>query len=57
MFEKDKVVEQCPDCGKYSVRDALPDEIREYEERKLIKDDWFDQSPLSLTQLVQDGKQ
>ena len=57
MFEKGKVVDQCPACGKYSVRDALPDEIREYEERKLIKDDWFDQSPLSLTRLVQDGKQ
>lgn len=56
MFEKDKVVAQCPDCGKYSVREASPDEIREYEERKLIKDDWFEQSPPSLVQLMQDVK-
>lgn len=57
MFEKDRIVEQCPDCGKYSVREASPDENREYEERKLIKDDWFEQSPPSLAQLMQDVKQ
>lgn len=56
MFEKDDAVTQCPDCGKYAVQAALPDEIREYEARKLIKDDWFDQQPMSYTQIVEDMK-
>lgn len=56
MFESGKGVEQCPDCGKYAVRDALPDEVREYEERKLIDDDWFEHSPPSLSQLMQEVK-
>lgn len=56
MFEKDRVVEQYPDCDKYSVWDASPDEIREYEERKLISDDCFEHSPPSLVRLMQDVK-
>lgn len=57
MFESAESPEQCPDCGKYAVRNALPDEHREYEDRKLIKDDWFEQSPLSWAQLKLDTHQ
>ena len=34
IFEHDKDVEQCPDCGKFAVRPAVQSEIDEYNARK-----------------------
>ena len=33
LFESDKLVDQCPDCGKYAVREANENEIEEYSSR------------------------
>lgn len=33
LFESDKLVDQCPDCGKYAVREAKENEIEEYSSR------------------------
>lgn len=56
MFEKDAEVTQCPDCGKFAVHAALPHEAEEYEARKLVKDDWFEQEPPSYQQIAEDWK-
>jgi len=33
IFESADFVSQCPDCGKFAVRDANDREITEFEER------------------------
>ena len=33
LFESEKEIEQCPDCGKFAVRPAVQTEIEEYESR------------------------
>ena len=39
LFEDEVQSEQCPDCGKYKVRPATPQEIEEFIERKAEVDD------------------
>ena len=33
LSESDKPVKQCPDCGKFTVREANESEIEEYSSR------------------------
>ena len=40
LFEaKDKPI-QCPDCGKFAVREATLEEIEEYRKRSAVEDNW-----------------
>lgn len=39
LFESEKEIEQCPDCGKFSVRLAERREIEEYESRGDVWED------------------
>ena len=34
IFDSEPLPEQCPDCGKYTVRPATEEEEKELEERK-----------------------
>ena len=34
VFAAEQYQEQCPDCGKYAVRSATEEEVKELEERK-----------------------
>ena len=34
LFESEQSVKQCPDCGKYKVREATKVEIAEYRSRQ-----------------------
>ena len=34
LFESDQPVRQCPDCGKFKVREATEQEIAEYRSRQ-----------------------
>lgn len=52
MFEAESEVEQCPDCGKRSVHPANQAEMQEYERLRQVKDDWFDQAPLSYSDIL-----
>jgi len=42
IFEAERQITQCPDCGKFEVRSATENEISEYEKRRLEADDWDD---------------
>lgn len=44
MFQSEKPVDQCPDCGKTAVRTATPAEEQEYEERMRTMENWFDET-------------
>ena len=40
LFETEDIAEQCPDCGKYTVRKANEKEQKEYMQRKEETDNW-----------------
>lgn len=40
LFEAENEVDQCPDCGKHSVRQATPDEIDEYITLRQEIEEW-----------------
>ena len=40
LFEADREPEQCPDCGKYAVREATRSEREEYDRRANEPDIW-----------------
>ena len=40
LFESNDKPNQCPDCGKYAVREATPEEIEEYRKRSAVEDNW-----------------
>lgn len=35
LFERTNEPERCPDCGKFNIRPAVEEEIKEYENRLL----------------------
>ena len=39
FFKNEEAPIQCPDCGKYKVRKATSEEIKEYASRDLEADD------------------
>lgn len=52
LFEKAPEAGRCPDCGRFAVREANEEEKAEYEARKKIADDWFDQKPPSYAEIL-----
>lgn len=40
LFEADQKMKQCPDCGKFTVREATQSETEEFGQRKNNQDDW-----------------
>ena len=45
LFHSDSRAERCPDCGKFQVRPANEEEIREFESRKYLDfDNWGKES-------------
>ena len=39
LFSRVSPTEQCPDCGKESIREATQEEIQEFEQR-MVTDLW-----------------
>lgn len=56
LFESEKPITQCPDCGKYKVRLATDDEISEYEKRRFEADDWDDGGRLGGQKITGDPR-
>ena len=40
LFLSEQSATQCPDCGKYTVRCADCEEIKEFDSRHYEADDW-----------------
>lgn len=38
IFDAENYLDQCPDCGKYAVRRATEEEVKELEEREKLQE-------------------